>query len=337
MRPVARNARATPRLLRATALRMLPGDCCEARRRSTKAGAPPARTWPVGDDSRGTGSARERNSMASPPRSTRGYREDAPAGRQGARHPVEAAFLGPSQAVAALPRGSRLPGIARNILINLYNLSVSLDVEAEVDDVAVLDDVVLALDAELADLAAARLAAELDEVAPVDDLGADEAALDVGVDLARGARGRGAARDRPGAALVGAGGEHRDEGDELEGGAQEAVARGLLEPERGDEVGLLGLGQLGDVHLDGGGEHDEAERARLGGGDDGLGRGGEDLGLGDVEHEQQRLLREQRVARERAALLGCEREPAQRGAALEHRLDALEQLELARRAAVLRE
>src|SRR4029453_15970549 len=57
------------------------------------------------------------------------------------------------------------------------------DVEAEVDDVAVLDDVVLALDPELSGLAAARLASELDQVAPVDHLGADEASLDVGVDL----------------------------------------------------------------------------------------------------------------------------------------------------------
>src|SRR3990172_11671623 len=103
----------------------------------------------------------------------------------------------------------------------------SSDVEAEVHHVAVLDHVVLALDAELARLAAARLAAELDEVAPVDHLGADEAALDVRVDLARGARRGDAARDRPGAALVGPRGEHADQADQLEGRADEAVPRGL--------------------------------------------------------------------------------------------------------------
>jgi len=54
----------------------------------------------------------------------------------------------------------------------------------EVDDVAVAHDVVLALEAELPRLAALRLAAQADEVLVRDHLGADEAALDVAVDLA---------------------------------------------------------------------------------------------------------------------------------------------------------
>ena len=59
------------------------------------------------------------------------------------------------------------------------------DVEAEQHHVAVLDDIVLAFGAQLAGVAGARFAAELDEVVVGDGLGADEAALEVGVDLAR--------------------------------------------------------------------------------------------------------------------------------------------------------
>src|SRR5439155_17555093 len=57
--------------------------------------------------------------------------------------------------------------------------------EPEVDDVAVLDDVVLALEPELPRLAAPGLAPEAHELLVGDHLGADEAALDVAVDLAR--------------------------------------------------------------------------------------------------------------------------------------------------------
>src|SRR3546814_10276110 len=53
-------------------------------------------------------------------------------------------------------------------------------VEAKVKDIAVLDDVVLALGAHLAGLLGAGLAAAADEVVVGDGLGADEAALEVG-------------------------------------------------------------------------------------------------------------------------------------------------------------
>ena len=72
--------------------------------------------------------------------------------------------------------------------------------EPEVDDVAVLHDVVLALEPEFPGLAASGLAPEAYEVLVGDHLGADEAALDVAVDLARRLEGGRAAADRPGAA-----------------------------------------------------------------------------------------------------------------------------------------
>ena len=61
-----------------------------------------------------------------------------------------------------------------------------LDVEAEQHHVAVLDDIVLALGAELAGVARAGFAAAADVIVVGDRLGADEAALEVGVDFARG-------------------------------------------------------------------------------------------------------------------------------------------------------
>ena len=64
------------------------------------------------------------------------------------------------------------------------------DVEAEVADVAVLDDVVAALQAHPALLLCPLLAAEPDEIVVGDDLGADEAALEIGVDDARRLRAR---------------------------------------------------------------------------------------------------------------------------------------------------
>ena len=62
----------------------------------------------------------------------------------------------------------------------------SLHVEAELHDVAVLHDVVLALDPGLAGRAGLGDRAGLDQVVVADDLGLDEALLEVGVDDAGG-------------------------------------------------------------------------------------------------------------------------------------------------------
>src|SRR5215831_3691365 len=77
------------------------------------------------------------------------------------------------------------------------------NIEPEVDDVAVGDDVLLALQAELADLADLGLGLEGQQIIDAHHLRTDEAALDVRVDLAGGAVRGGALADRPGAALVG--------------------------------------------------------------------------------------------------------------------------------------
>src|SRR4051794_6463339 len=71
------------------------------------------------------------------------------------------------------------------------------DVEAELHDVAVGHDVVLALDPH--PTAGLRLCHRpgLHQLVEADDLGLDEPTLEVGVDDARGLRGGGADRDRP--------------------------------------------------------------------------------------------------------------------------------------------
>src|SRR5581483_562278 len=87
--------------------------------------------------------------------------------------------------------------------------------EAEVDDVAVFDDVVLAFEAHLAVIAAGGHRAARDQMVVADDFGADESPLDVAVDLAGGELRRRVTRNRPGAALVLADGEERDVAEQV--------------------------------------------------------------------------------------------------------------------------
>src|SRR5690606_15543707 len=71
------------------------------------------------------------------------------------------------------------------------------DVEAEMQDVALLHAVLLALQAQAAGVARAGFAPVLDEVVVADGLGADEALLEVGMDDRGGLRRGGAGLDRP--------------------------------------------------------------------------------------------------------------------------------------------
>jgi hypothetical protein len=87
-------------------------------------------------------------------------------------------------------------------------LDVVSGIEQEVQDVAVLDLVALALDPHLAGVLGGLLAAERpDEIVVGNGLGADEAALEIAVDDAGGLRCAGAHRDGPGAGFLRADGE----------------------------------------------------------------------------------------------------------------------------------
>src|SRR5215213_5977344 len=118
--------------------------------------------------------------------------------------------------------GERVTARAWPRFVLLFSREIS-DIESEVDHVAVLNRVLFAFEPELPRLAAAGFALELDQVLEADDLRANEAALDIRVDLARGPVRGSAALDRPGAALVLARREKAYQVEPRVGGANEPV------------------------------------------------------------------------------------------------------------------
>src|SRR5947208_16535080 len=201
----------------------------------------------------------------------------------------------------------------------------SSDREPEVDDVAVPHDVLLALEAQLPRLAALRLAPVADELVERHHLGADEAALDVAVDLAGGLERRRAAADRPGAALVLARGEEADEVEQVVARADEAVARALGESEVVEEGFPIGGLEPRDLGLEPGREHQGLRAYGAPPRRDVRGQRRGRLRLGHVEHDEERPEREKREAGELRALLDGEAEGAERPSSLQLGHDALEQ------------
>ena len=100
-------------------------------------------------------------------------------------------------------------------------------------DVAVGDDVLLALQPQLAGIAGAGLAAERDVVGIGDGFGADETLFKVGMDDAGGGGRLGAAVDGPGPRLLGPDGEIGDEVEQraAEEGAASVVISAKIEAE----------------------------------------------------------------------------------------------------------
>ena len=125
-----------------------------------------------------------------------------------------------------------------------------LHVEQEVDDVAVLHHVLLAFAADLALGLGGGHGANGLQILEGDDLGPDEAALEVGVDLASGLGSLGAPLDGPGAALVSARGQEGHQAQQRVAGRDQTVQAGLGDAQLLHEHGLLvGIVQLGDVGL----------------------------------------------------------------------------------------
>ena len=108
-----------------------------------------------------------------------------------------------------------------------HALFTFLYVEPEQNDVAVLHDVLLALGADETCLLGGVHGAETHEIVVGDDLGADEAALKVGVNLTGGLRSLGALHDGPGAYLLGACGQVADETQQGVAGTNETVTQSL--------------------------------------------------------------------------------------------------------------
>src|ERR1700737_1029692 len=130
------------------------------------------------------------------------------------------------------------------------------DVEFEEEDVAVLDDVLLAFGAEQAFFFYALLAAVGEEVVRGVAVGFDETLFEVGVDDSGGSGGFGAAHDGPGADLLHSGGEVGDQVEQAIGGVDEAVEARLFEAHVVEELVALGGLELGELGLHGPGDPD---------------------------------------------------------------------------------
>ena len=184
--------------------------------------------------------------------------------RRGADQGGSAGCGGPCDASRQAPRAG--PGRRGEATRRLIAAAGSAGVH-EVDHVAVLDDVLLALGAQQRLLARGVERLQLDEVVDVDHLGAHEPVLDVAVDAARGLLGGPAAGQLPGARLAAAevAGEEGDVAEHLVGGAQDDVERaGLVGAELGAELGRLFRLEVGELGLEarGDGDHLVAPAAR---------------------------------------------------------------------------
>src|SRR6185436_12860349 len=156
-----------------------------------------------------------------------------------------------ASSVKSTPRSSTICG--RSLIVAVpYPSSIagSLDVEAEVDHVAVAHDVLLALQAQLARFLRALLAAVRDEIIVRRHLRADEAALEVGMDDARRLRRGGAARDGPRAYLLRTRREIGVQAEKRVCGADHAVQAGLRHAKIREEELLVLVGQVCDLRFD---------------------------------------------------------------------------------------
>src|SRR6266481_5100946 len=114
------------------------------------------------------------------------------------------------------------------------------DVEAEVKNVAVLDQVFFALGPHLAGLLGGLFAAAGYEILVGDGLGPDEAVFEIRMNDAGRFGGLGPASHGPGAGFLGPHSEKRNEVEQAIAGADDSGQARLLEPEGGEVIGLLG-------------------------------------------------------------------------------------------------
>ena len=163
-----------------------------------------------------------------------------------------------------------------------------------------------------------------DERVVADHLGADEPARDVAVDLAGGVERDRAAADRPGPAFVFADREERHVAEQVVAGADHAIEPRFREPEILQERLGVGRFERGDLELDlrahrhGPRAFAREERGHpglLGGALDAGGRF--DVGLVHVEHDEQRLGRQQLEAAQPPQVVAREAERSQRLPVLE--------------------
>src|SRR5690349_8762915 len=124
-------------------------------------------------------------------------------------------------------------------------------VEAEGHHVSFLDDVVLAFEPQPTRIACPGLAAVLDEIIVRDRLCADEAALEIGVDHARGLRRGRAALDGPRADFLFARREVSLQSEQLVTGPDHAIEARLIEAHVSEERAAIGGVELRELLFDG--------------------------------------------------------------------------------------
>src|SRR5687767_1866506 len=210
-----------------------------------------------------------------------------------------------------------------------------LDIEPEVNYVAVLNDVLFAFQSELALLAAAGLAPQLDQILEADNFSSYETALDVGMNRARGAvRGR-PAPYRPRAALVFTRSQKAYQIEQAISGADEPVARRVCYSEVLKKLALLVFVKLGYLHLDFARHRNQAQvlsprkLARVGRNLCG------NLLFAHVDEQKQRLEAQKAKSRNQRQLFRREFHVAQRRLFFESFFQPVEQLSLARRVFLL--
>src|SRR4029077_2733067 len=114
-----------------------------------------------------------------------------------------------------------------------------LHVEPEVYDVALLHQVFLALQAQLAGVARTGFAPAGEVVREGDDFGADEATFEVGMDDSRRLRRRRPDAHRPGAHFLGACGEESLQTEQAVGRTDHTVQPRLLQTQLGEKFAAL--------------------------------------------------------------------------------------------------
>ena len=174
--------------------------------------------------------------------------------------------------------------------------------------VAILHDVVLAFQPELARIARARFAVAGNIIVIGNGFGADETMLEIGVDHASALRRFRSPRHRPGACFFRADREESDETQKIVTRADQAIEARLLQSHGGEEFGAFFRRKLRDFFFDAGRDDDAARTLLLrhlfhGLGEFVAGGGGAFFDIADIEY---RLLRQQAQLAERLALFRCE-------------------------------
>src|SRR5262249_50892073 len=123
------------------------------------------------------------------------------------------------------------------------------DVEADLQHVAVDDHIVLALDAQLASFLRLGPRPDLEQVAPEDDFGTDETALQVGVDHARALRRGSTGTERPRTRLLLTRGQERRSSQRAERAAGQPRHDALRDAEVREQLGPLRTVGCDDVGI----------------------------------------------------------------------------------------